>query len=184
MTHQTWRISAASYYADWVTIPILGLAALLTNVLYHGLTWLSPLAFLLGALVMSFIEYGVHRWAFHNPKLYRREHFLHHTRPADYVGVPSWQTGLYFLLALGGSIGSFGLDLGASFFVGLCTYYLAYIISHNYYHHGRLGRAYPGNYWDRQARRHFMHHEKGVEANFGVACPMWDMILGTYVPTA
>jgi sterol desaturase/sphingolipid hydroxylase (fatty acid hydroxylase superfamily) len=177
----TWNISATSYYSDWVVVPILACAALITAVLYHGLTWLSPLAFVLGLIVMSFIEYGVHRWAFHNPNLYRREHWMHHLRPAAYVGIPGWHTALYFILALGGSIGSFGLDFGAWLFAGIGTYYLVYIISHDRFHHGTLGLN-PTGYWNRQARRHFVHHQKGIEANFGVACPAWDMLLGTFIP--
>lgn len=177
----TWRISAESYYADWVTIPILGCGALIADVFYHGITAISPFAFLLGALVMSFIEYGVHRWAFHNPKLYRREHFLHHVRPADYVGIPGWHTALYFVLVLSGMLGSFGLDFGASMFAGVCAAYMTYIVSHDQYHHGTLG-SQPNGYWHQQARRHFVHHERGIEANFGVSSPLWDVLLGTYLP--
>lgn len=182
MTEDAWRLSATSYYADWVTVPILGISALTADVWYHGVTRFTLLGFLLGALIMSFIEYGTHRWAFHNPNLYRREHFLHHIRPADYIGVPGWHTVFYFVLALGGCVGSFGLDFGAGLFAGLCAAYLTYIISHDRFHHGSLGTEESGGYWHRQARRHFLHHEKGVEANFGVSSPLWDILLGTYQP--
>ncbi len=175
----TWRISKGSYYADWVTIPIIGILALVADVLYHGFTWLSPIMFVLGALAMSFVEYGVHRWVLHEPKLLRNAHWPHHIRPAAYVGVPSWQTAIYFVLLLLASWGWGGFDLGSSFFVGFCTYYLTYIFVHDRFHHGNLGLIKAG-YWRDRRKAHLLHHAYGREINFGVASPLWDMLLGTY----
>lgn len=176
----TWRISAASYYADWVTIPIIGLTAAVTDVSYHGLTWVSWVAFVLGMIAMSFVEYASHRWAFHNPRLYRREHWVHHVRPADYIGIPGWQTAATFAFLLAALWLTIGIHAGSAFFVGVCTYYLAYIISHDRIHHGGNIGVKPG-YWQRRRKAHDLHHAKGVEANFGVASPLWDMLLGTYI---
>lgn len=153
----------------------------MTDVSYHGIGTITFFGFALGALAMSFVEYGVHRWMFHNPKVYRAEHWVHHIRPTDYVGVPSWQSNLALILLLITMWGSCGLDFGSGFFIGFACYYLAYIMSHDGFHHGRFGLNSPG-YWHRRRVAHLMHHAKGVELNFGVASPIWDMLLGTYSP--
>lgn len=175
----TWRISKTSYYADWITIPIIALGVLIADVSYRGLTLLSPLMFALGALAMSFVEYGSHRWAFHNPKLFRRDHWIHHIRSADYVGVPAWQTFLAFVFLLAAAWGSAGLDIGGSFFVGFCAYYFTYIAAHDGFHHGELGLSTDG-FWHNRRKAHLVHHAKGREVNFGVVTPWWDMLFGTY----
>lgn len=166
-------LSPASYYADWVTIPFLVCSLLITDHLYHGLTAATALMFVLGFILWTFAEYGTHRWLFH--RVFRREHWLHHIRPNAYVGVPSWQTSLVAIAVLGGCLG-FGLDLGTGLFTGLAVGYLVYFWAHDKFHHGV---AKPG-YWARRQASHAMHHKHGIEANFGVVTPVWDMLLGTY----
>lgn len=174
-----WQISKASYYADWVTIPFLVLCIIVSDVSYHSASMLAAGAFLLGVGAMSFIEYGMHRWMFHNPRLYRREHWAHHLRPSDYVGIPGWQTGIYFLIALAVMVTALGLDFGGGLFIGVALYYLAYIVTHDRFHHGDLGLLGNG-YWARRRRAHLRHHQRGEEVNFGVASHWWDVLLGTY----
>jgi len=164
-----WHLSRRSYYADLVTVPVLGIAALA----YAGGDF-SLIGFVLGMLLMTFIEYAVHRWVFH--RTYRREHWRHHMRPGDYIGVPGWQTALYFALGYALTL-TFGVSFGTGLFLGVAVAYLTYIISHDRFHHGDP-QAWTG-YWARQARRHMVHHQ-GKETNFGVSSPMWDHILGTY----
>lgn len=171
-----WNISKASYYADWVTIPFLGCVALISDVSYRGgLPFITMLMFALGFALWSFVEYAAHRWIFH--RAYRKEHWIHHIRPKAYVGVPAWQTGLLFLMALGGTTGGFGIDIGAGLFSGFCASYFLYIWAHDKFHHGA---TVPGSYWDRRRRSHDIHHARGIEANFGVVSPVWDVLLGTY----
>ncbi len=177
---EQWRISAASYYADWFTIPLLILCAFITDYSYHGgLSWVATIAFVLGVITMSFIEYAMHRWAFHNPKLYRKDHWLHHIRPADYVGVPSYRTTFYFLIALGLLWATLGIDFGGGMFNGIAAYYLAYIFVHDRFHHGDLGLLSNG-YWNRRRLAHLRHHRHGEEVNFGVATHWWDVLFGTF----
>lgn len=167
-----------SYYADFVTIPIVGILALVADVSYHGLTFALILAAVVGFLAWSFVEYAMHRWLFH--RTFRRDHWLHHFRPAAYVGVPSWQTTLGAAFLAVQLIGALDFDLGTGAFLGLAAGYLLYIFAHDRFHHGRLGLR-PG-YWHERRIAHLLHHAKGQEVNFGVASPAWDMLLGTYQP--
>lgn len=168
-------MSHTSYYADLVTLPVLGIASLVYALHAAGATIGMVYGFLDGLLLMSFIEYAVHRWLFHN--VYRREHWQHHTRPAAYIGVPSYHTVMYFALGFCAAVGLFGIGTGTGLFDGVIVAYLIYIISHDRFHHGRP-EQWTG-YWARQAQRHAVHHD-GKETNFGVSSPLWDHILGTY----
>lgn len=169
-----WNISRVSYYADWVTIPILIYTALITDVSYHGLTYIAVLMGVLGFILWTFVEYALHRWVFH--RAYRKQHWIHHIRPAAFVGVPGWQTSLMLLLALGACWGSFGLDAGGGLFTGLAAGYGLYIWAHDLFHHGRV---WPGGYWARREEDHKGHHAHGKEVNFGVVTPLWDVLLKT-----
>lgn len=173
-----WNLSKSSYYADFFTIPFLGCVALISDVSYRGgLPYVTALAMILGFLVWTFIEYATHRWLFH--RVYRREHWVHHIRPAAYVGVPAYQTGLGALCGMGGLMGSLGIDAGAGAFCGLAFGYVLYIWAHDRFHHRS---TVPGTYWDRRRIAHTVHHARGIEANFGVVTPAWDMLLGTFKP--
>lgn len=166
-----------NYYADWITIPILGCAALFTDVLYHGIGLPAVLMFVLGAFLWTVAEYIIHRWAFH--RLYRHEHWIHHIRPHGYASLPGWQTGGLFAVVLGGCWGSLGLDAGGGLFCGLAGGYFTYIWMHNRFHHGRTT---PGSYVARREAEHKIHHDSGKEVNFAVVTPLWDVLCGTYQP--
>lgn len=166
-----WAISRNSYYADFVLAPL----ALLASLFATGIDLTLVGGFLLGLAVWSAIEYGVHRWVFH--RLYRREHFLHHKLPSRYIGVPWWQTSLAFLAAYAGSVGSFGMSLGSGLWDGVVAGYLLYIVVHDRYHHGKP-KTWRG-YWRDQYERHQVHHH-GVEKNFGVTTPFWDIVVGSH----
>jgi sterol desaturase/sphingolipid hydroxylase (fatty acid hydroxylase superfamily) len=172
------KLTRASYYVDWVTIPFLGLGTLIADVLYHGLTVLALAMLVFGLVLWTFAEYATHRWLFH--RVFRREHWIHHIRPSSYDGVPAWQSNLIALLVLGGCIGSFGLDAGAGLFAGIAAGYVLYIWAHDRFHH--FPHTFRSVYWQGQERNHEMHHKRGIEANFGVVTPAWDMLLGTFQP--
>lgn len=170
-----WQLSRHSYYADMVTVPALAVIALTRAVYLNASVIEIAAGFVFGMLLMSFIEYSVHRWLFH--RVYRREHWLHHVNPGSYIGVPGYQVILYFSLGYALLMGLAGLSIGTGLFVGVSVAYLIYVIAHDRFHHGRPRRWH--GYWARQAARHMIHHE-GKETNFGVSSPLWDRILGTY----
>lgn len=171
-----WHLTKRSYYADFVTAPLLGIASLTYALHAQGLTFALACGLWFGALLMTFVEYAVHRWLFH--RTYRREHWRHHMKPAEYIGVPGWQTMIYFVIAYALAMG-LGVSFGTGLFVGVLAGYLMYIVSHDRFHHGDP-QSWTG-YWARQAHRHMLHHA-GKETNFGVSSPLWDRILGTYTP--
>lgn len=166
-----WHLNQATYYADFIIVPLLVLAALW----YASLSLPVVLAALLGVVVWTFIEYAMHRWIFH--WFYRREHWAHHQRPKKFIGVPPWQTALAFLTVYVGCVGSLGLAWGTGLFTGLMAGYWFYIAAHALIHHGGIAK------WDgilgRMARRHDLHH-KGYEGNFGVITTAWDKMFKTF----
>lgn len=167
-----WNISRASYYSDFIVIPFLLLAAL------YAMTITLPAlaAVAVGAFIWTFVEYALHRWVFH--RLYRREHWIHHIRPAAFIGVPAWQTGLAALAVLGGCWGGFGVDVGGGLFMGLGGGYLLYIWLHDTFHHGSVIQG-SGGYVARREADHREHHDHGKEVNFGVVTRLWDVLLKT-----
>jgi len=171
-----WHLSTRSYYTDFVVAPVLALAAVTTEAVRHGPSARLAAGVALGVLGWTAVEYVVHRWIFH--VAYRREHMAHHQRPKMLIGVPPWQTALAFAAVFGAAVGATGWAWGSGLFAGMLAGYFGYIAIHERMHHGSLGRAFPGNCLDRQARRHAAHHH-GTEGNFGVTTPLWDFLLGT-----
>lgn len=120
----------------------------------------------------SFVEYAMHRFLFH--AWYRREHWTHHLDVLALIGISSWKTTATFiaLLALFQAVGL------ASLIAGVMLGYLAYISLHYVMHRPEhpLYRLMPG-----LVTNHDLHHQRGVEKNFGVSSPLWDHVFGTYV---
>lgn len=165
---QRWKLSAAAYFADFVFTPLWAAAAL----------WLSPWSLswcLLGALLWSLLEYGLHRFSFH--RQLRRAHWTHHAAPRDYIGVSGWWVSLLLAALLGLALAT---DL-AALFAGFALAYQAYLLAH-YLMHRPESRWHP--LVRGLARNHDLHHRHGVEKNFGVTSPLWDHLLGTYFPPA
>ncbi len=140
-----------------------------------------------GVLLVSFVEYALHRWGFHfaaNTKAERLRLFLahgyHHAFPDDprrlvlpplaiwpvaAILIPLWYVvfGRFFWPVLAGS----------------ATGYVAYDWVHYATHHFRprtpLGR------WLK--RYHMLHHHDLPGTRYGITSPLWDLVFGTYLPT-
>jgi sterol desaturase/sphingolipid hydroxylase (fatty acid hydroxylase superfamily) len=160
-----WLMSSFAYYLDFFTVPLLVALAL----------WLGPVQFwqiAAGVLIWSFVEYAMHRFLFHS--LYRREHWTHHVDVLALIGISSWKTTATFigLLLLAQALGL------ASLLAGVMLGYLAYIGLHYVMHRPEhwFYRFIPG-----LIANHDLHHQRGVEQNFGVSSPLWDHVFGTYV---
>jgi sterol desaturase/sphingolipid hydroxylase (fatty acid hydroxylase superfamily) len=160
-----WLMSSVAYYLDFFTVPLFILLALYLTPFYLGLA-------LAGWLAWTLVEYSAHRFLFHS--LYRREHWTHHVDVLAYIGVSSWKTSSTFaaLLLLGWFTGL------TSVFVGAVSGYFFYISVHYVMHRPEhwAYRFIPG-----LVANHDLHHRQGVEKNFGVSSPLWDLVLGTYV---
>ncbi len=138
------------------------------------------LAFLVGAIGWTLLEYVLHRFVFHGrsaKSLGAREHRRHHAQ-VDYFA-PWWQKALAALvttaivLPLAALIA--GLVSGAAFTLGFILMYLLYEVLHRRAHthppHNRYGR------WRR--KNHFAHHFVDPRLAQGVTTPLWDIVFGT-----
>lgn len=160
-----WQLSAFDYHVDAFIVPCLAGAGLL----------LAPIVgwqIILGIFMWSLTEYCLHRFLFH--KYFRRDHWAHHVNPQAYIGISGLYIGIISALMLGPA---FMLGL-TSLYSGYMLGYLAYLILHFSMHrkHSRMYRLII-----KLVRNHELHHQKGVEKNFGVTSPLWDFVFRTYV---
>ncbi|MDF3934974.1 sterol desaturase family protein [Pseudomonas citronellolis] len=160
-----WKMTSAAYFLDFFTIPALVLIAFCIGPF-------QPAQILLGLLAWSLAEYLTHRFLFHS--LYRKEHWTHHLDVLEYIGVSSCKTSSVYAALLLLAYAS-GLT---STFAGVAIGYYLYISLHYVMHRPRhwAYRFIPG-----LVANHDLHHRKGIEKNFGVSSPLWDLLLGTYV---
>lgn len=138
-----------------------------------------------GWLAWTLVEYWLHRGCFHlRPDTPARRvtsfvvHRHHHLAPNDrtrLVAMP-WQSGSLALLLFG----LYSLLAGPAarwpLLAGSLLGYLAYELAHYSAHHRRprtaLGRVLR--------RRHLRHHFTDAGADFGISCPLWDLVFRTY----
>lgn len=178
------RLSAVTYYADYVVFPT-GAGALATagalSVSSSDLAlWsLSPLA---GIAVWPLAEYVLHRWVFHRAAPIKGMHEAHHKAGKALIGTPWWislplVSGLVLLLATLAA----GFAYAAGFTAGLMLGYTSYMVVHHGVHHWSIQ---PGTFFDRLKRRHELHHRFDArgdydQGNYGVVMGIWDRVFGT-----
>lgn len=170
-----YALSRRSYYADFFTMPAatsIAVLWLLTLHVFDPAVFVS--AVFAGMVSWSFIEYGVHRWAFHG--LQNKDHRAHHMFPVEFIGVSPVLTAALGAFAFWILTLVFGPLVGVGLLVGLVSGYLFYIFVHDRMHHGESKR---GSYISRLTLDHDYHHKR-FRVNFGVTSPLWDYLLGTY----
>ncbi len=174
-----------------IWLPVI-LYFLISAIINHvpGTSWLYILvAFLIGLLVWTFMEYTLHRFLFHfkpRNKLQERISFLfhgvHHAQPQcktrlvmpPAVSIPMGLAfyGLFYLVL--------NVILGlphwvAPMFSAVLLGYLAYDITHYATHHFRM----RSGYLKFLKRYHMAHHFRDWNAAFGVTSPVWDKVFKT-----
>ena len=146
---------------------------------------LQALAFVLGLVLWTFLEYVLHRWAFHERVLgmaVAREHIEHHAK-VDYFAPLSVK--LAIAVPIVGTIFALGLLFTAATFasglvIGVLSGWIVYEVIHR-----RIHVAAPLNGYGRWALRHHLsHHFGNAKLNHGVSTPIWDHVFGTYAPDA
>ena len=138
-----------------------------------------PIAFILGALGWTLVEYWLHRELGHvggakNP--FTVEHLAHHKDPAYFA--PTYKkliatalVGLSTGSLLFFAFGAVGLTAAAGFVVMYVNYEVIHRRLHT--HPGKTG-------YGRWARRHHLyHHFRRPKLNHGVTTPIWDFVFGT-----
>lgn len=143
--------------------------------LHAGNPLAALLAFGLGLLAFSFIEYFFHRWMFHTRvPLFEQGHRMHHAQPLGYDSLPFFLPAAV-LLCLTGLLALVMPTSLALLMAGAMTLgYIAYGLSHFTIHHVRFKQPLLR----RWAAAHHVHHYH-PDSNFGVTTPLWDVLLGT-----
>lgn len=172
------RLTKCSYYADFALYPAL-VAALSLHTLWRAPSNLAAqwvLAMLGGVLTWTLLEYLLHRVVLHHIQPFKRLHELHHARPLDLIGTPSWVSVTLFFavwLTLGHETQP-GVAGGMT--AGLMLGYLGYVLVHWAVH---SLRARPGSWLFHAKVRHALHHHAQVPCNFGVSTGAWDAVFGS-----
>jgi sterol desaturase/sphingolipid hydroxylase (fatty acid hydroxylase superfamily) len=162
------RRTRREYYADFFITPPITLALLIISV-WHGLSFLWPIQFAVGAIGWTLYEYATHRWILHRILLFRDMHALHHAHQRDYIAVhPLVTIAVYALVAAIFGIGSSAVTVGFS------TAYIAYSCMHTAFHYAEIDN---GHWLYRMKMRHAAHHR--MEVNFGVSTSLWDRVFRT-----
>ncbi len=150
---------------------------------YSGIIFV---AFIIGAIYWTFLEYGIHRWIYHTHFKTRilsyflgSFHLYHHKEVGDrrvynsgflmiYLVTPIVTSPILLVTRDLGIIGALVLGLSSAYFFYECVHFL---IHYKKFNSGYL--AYIQSY-------HFHHHDKAPNKNFGNTSHIWDFLLGTY----
>lgn len=141
-----------------------------------------------GVALWSFMEYALHRFAFHEAKgsnYGSREHLRHHG--SEDTVLESWYlswagvlvVSLLVIPAVGALAGvhAVGWGVGLGYLVGYAFYDWVHWRAHR--------RAIPGGVFGRYEaavrKHHFIHHFHTPMQNHGVTTPFWDHVFGTHV---
>lgn len=184
------RLEALTRTSPWVIFPMdlllaFGMAFYAWQLLGAELlnyVWL----FFLGLFVWTFIEYSLHRFAFHRrprseadkKRLYIM-HGIHHHYPhdADRLLMPPFVN-----LAIAASLtGFFALFMGKLVFLfmpGVILGYLTYAFIHYSIHRYKPFFPWLKPLW----RNHNLHHFRYPNMGFGVSTLLWDKVFGTLPP--
>ncbi len=141
-------------------------------------------AFAAGLVLWTFLEYVLHRFAFHEARgrnYGSREHLRHHG--SEDTVLESWYlswagvllVSLVLLPGLGHllAVDDLGWGLG-----------LGHLVGYGFYDwiHWRAHRRPIRNRYEAAVRKHhFTHHFHAPMQNHGVTSPFWDRVFGTYV---
>ena len=178
-----------------------------------ALLWLSPLSlggsalyFAIGLLIWTFIEYLLHRFAFHAPDEVMREthqisagleldqavipelptfrhvvyfifHGVHHEYPSDSLRLVMPPVASLPMGLMAWVI--FSMLFGGNMipaFAGSLVGYLVYDTTHFVLHH----RSVPTAFGKLIKKAHMRHHFLDPDEDYGVSSPLWDIIFRTY----
>ncbi len=173
-------LSRASFFADFYVYPALSVLLLAFAVFLAPNRWVgSIVAFVIGLVGWSFVEYIMHRYVLHHLTYIRDQHHKHHVDQKALFGTPTWLSLVVMLvLATGPAITYAGLRLGCAFTAGLMIGYLGYTLAHYTIHHWT---ARQNSYLFRLKQRHALHHHYDDLGNFGVSNGIWDYVFGTNI---
>jgi sterol desaturase/sphingolipid hydroxylase (fatty acid hydroxylase superfamily) len=176
------RLSKISYFSELffypVMIVILILAGLAQGGLLAALEWVAICAFCVA--LWTFIEYAMHRFAFHHVPFVRDMHHQHHIEERAYIGTPLWVSlSAHFTIAFLPIWLVSGFWLASAASCGLAIGYIWYVAIHHILHHWHPRHS---GYFYNLKRHHALHHHVAQTCNFGVTTGIWDRVFGTLEP--
>jgi len=151
----------------------------------------TVLAYCIGGLSWSLLEYTLHRFVFHistDTTMWNYFHFfahgIHHITPNDHTRLtfpPTFSAVIMFGIGqLPGSVVPYWTGVN-SYLAGLATGFVLYDTAHYYFHHGDI--AWLPTFFHKAKSSHLNHHYKNDKANFGVTSPLFDWVFGTLAKT-
>ena len=179
-----------------------------------ALLWWSPLSigmtalvFVAGLFVWTFVEYMLHKYAFHAPHrvmdevhdivaetpidepiiprlptlhhtIYFIAHGVHHEYPSDSRRLVMPPIASIPLAAA--FFGLFLLIFGTTYTPALFAGFLIGYLAYDSIHFAVHHFSVPTAFGKLLKRRHHRHHFLDPDEDYGVSSPLWDIILGTY----
>ncbi len=137
-----------------------------------------------GPLLWTFMEYVLHRFAFHEARgnnYGSREHLRHHG--SEDTVLESWYLSWAGVLLLGLGLFPFVARLAGSHDAGWGLG-IGYVLGYGFYDwiHWRAHRRPIANAYEARVRKHhFIHHFHTPMQNHGVTSAFWDKVFGTHV---
>lgn len=148
--------------------------------------WKSAILFLVGSLYWTFLEYAIHRWAYHThfkSKVLNyflgSFHLYHHQDMSDRRVYNAGFLMIYVMTPLVLSpvlLVTRDFNVLASLTLGLSVSYYFYEWVHFILHY----KVHESGYLSYIQKYHFHHHDKAPHKNFGNTSHLWDWLLGTY----
>ncbi|QIW10159.1 sterol desaturase family protein [Francisella sp. LA112445] len=172
------NILSTGYWSDFYVYPIA------TIIFFcYGLYTLNfniktvAVLFIIGIILGSFIEYFIHRVLFHHCPVFKELHRLHHDKPIEligsptYVSLPVYTVCVFMPLCIITANIAYASIIFSAFLLDL----LLYFIVHHTTHHVRSKKGSVLHWYK---IHHAMHHTN-PNVNFSVAFPIWDIIFRT-----
>ncbi|MBM7717604.1 sterol desaturase/sphingolipid hydroxylase (fatty acid hydroxylase superfamily) [Bacillus thermophilus] len=174
-------------YPDIFVMTVLWIISVGFMMPHVGSLW-TWLAFVLGMIAYTLVEYMTHRFLFHmNPPknpfllhLLKRLHYDHHVNPNELhlLFLPLWYTLPNLLIAgIIAYLVTSSLALTNSFLAGVVLFLLFYEWKH-YIAHRPIKPISPWGRW--MKKMHLWHHFKNENYWYGVTNPVYDWAMGTF----
>jgi sterol desaturase/sphingolipid hydroxylase (fatty acid hydroxylase superfamily) len=178
-------LSKAPFWVPHLQWVVIFLVFMFLSFAYTSLGYLEiVLTAIGGGLTWTFMEYVVHRFAYHTEvdsqkflDFQMSMHGNHHHYPKDPERLAMPPIPGLFISAL--LFGLFYLIMGIyafAFFPGFILAYDAYITLHYYQHRIKSPRYKP---WKKLWMHHKAHHYSNPYSAFGVSTRLWDWVFGT-----
>ena len=130
---------------------------------------------LLGLFIWTFVEYIMHKYAYHVFKgPAEKGHLMHHDRPYDLMGVPWYVTLVIYVGAYYGLSYLLSPPHLAVYMAFVWLGYIGYCIVHHAIHHWK----FESKLFKKLKRHHYVHHARHAK-NIGIVTTFWDHVFRT-----